>query len=69
VEGSPILFEDGVVFGSSDGRLYAASLSDGVELWQLDLGESLVASPAYGENQIIVGGEKGTVFAIRGRSN
>jgi eukaryotic-like serine/threonine-protein kinase len=67
VEGSPIVFQDAVVFGSSDGRLYAANLESGSELWQLDLGESLVASPAFGHAQIVIGGEKGTVFAIRGR--
>lgn len=65
VEGSPILFEDGVVFSSTDGRLYAANLENGTELWQLDLGEPIVASPAFGDRQLIVGGEKGTVFAIR----
>ena len=57
-----------MVFGSTDGRLYAAGLADGAELWQLDLGESLVASPAFAGQQIVVGGDKGTVFAIRGRS-
>jgi outer membrane protein assembly factor BamB len=68
VEGSPIVFADGVVFGSSDGRLYAASLDAGTELWRLDLGEALVASPAFGGRQIVISGEKGTVFAIRGRT-
>jgi eukaryotic-like serine/threonine-protein kinase len=67
VEGSPIVFVDGVVFGSSDGRLYAANLTSGAELWQLDLGEPLVASPAFGGHHLIISGEKGTVFAIRGR--
>ena len=68
VEGSPIVFEDGVVFGSTDGRLYAADLDSGAELWQLDLGESLVAPVAFGHHQIVVGGENGTVFALRGRN-
>jgi hypothetical protein len=40
-------------------------LESGAELWRIDLGESLVASPAFGGQQIIIGGEKGTVFAIR----
>ena len=68
VEGAPIVFADGVVFGSSDGRLYAANLDTGAELWRLDLGESLVASAAFGHHQIIVSGEKGTVFAVRERA-
>jgi len=66
IEGSPIVFTDGVAFSSADGRIYAASLETGAELWQLDLGESLSASPAFGERQLVIGGEKGTVFAIRG---
>ena len=65
IEGSPIVFTDGVVFGSADGRLYGASLETGAELWQLDLGEALVASPSFGGQQMVVGGDKGTVFALR----
>jgi len=65
VEGAPILFNDAVVFGSADGRLYAAELAAGAELWRLELGEALTASPAFGANLIVVGGEKGTVFAVR----
>ncbi len=65
IEGSPIVFDDGVVFGSSDGRIYAADLAAGNEVWQLDLGEPLVASAAFGEQQLIISGDKGTVFSIR----
>ena len=64
IEGSPIVFTDGVIFGSTDGRLYGANLEGG-EGWRLELGESLVASPAFAGQQIIVGGDKGTVFALR----
>ncbi|MEO6244386.1 MAG: PQQ-binding-like beta-propeller repeat protein, partial [Opitutaceae bacterium] len=64
VEGAPIVFTDGVVFGSTDGRLYGANLA-GTEVWRLELGESLVASPAFAGHQLVVGGDKGTVFAIR----
>ncbi len=67
VEGAPIVFLDGVVFGSTDGRLYGANLEGG-EGWRLELGESLVASPAFSGHQIVVGGDKGTVFAIRGKN-
>ena len=55
-----------MVFGSADGRLYAAELAAGAELWRLELGEALVASPAFGSGLIVIGGEKGTVFAVRG---
>jgi hypothetical protein len=41
-------------------------LADGTERWQLELGEALIASPAFGEDLLVVGGEKGTLFALRG---
>ena len=65
VESSPILFKDAAVCGSSDGRLYAIGLEKGEELWQLDLGESIIAPPSFANGTIFVGGEDGTLFAIR----
>ena len=47
--------------------LFRSALTDGAELWQLDLGEALVNSLAFGERELVVGGEKGTVFAVRGK--
>jgi outer membrane protein assembly factor BamB len=51
-----------IVFGSSDGRLYA----DGTELWRLDFGEDLTASPVYAQGRIIIAGGDGTLFVING---
>lgn len=65
VEGSPIAFEDAVVFGSTDGRLYGLNRENGEPVWTIDLGESLYASVAFGRGLLIIGGEGGTVFAIR----
>jgi outer membrane protein assembly factor BamB len=65
VESSPIVFDDGLIAGSSDGRIYALNLDTGTEIWRLDLGEGLVASPAYGYGTLIIGGEDGTIFALR----
>ncbi|MGC6425841.1 MAG: PQQ-binding-like beta-propeller repeat protein [Akkermansiaceae bacterium] len=64
VESSPISFDDAVVVGSSDGRLYAIDLK-GKERWQLDLGESIIAPPSFAGGTIFVGGEDGTLFAVR----
>jgi outer membrane protein assembly factor BamB len=55
-----------IVFGSSDGRLYAANPADGTELWRLDLGEDLTASPVYAQGRIIIAGGDGTLFVING---
>ncbi|MEM1084878.1 MAG: PQQ-binding-like beta-propeller repeat protein [Verrucomicrobiota bacterium] len=64
VESSPLVFTDGVIFGSNDGRLYAVS-HQGEELWKLDLGEKLTAPPVFAADRIIITGAKGTVFVIR----
>jgi len=51
--------------GSGDGRLYALNRDDGSEIWRLDLGEGLGVSPAFANGRIVVGGEDGTLFAIK----
>ena len=38
--------------------------ADGTELWRLDLGEDLTASPVYARGRLIIGGGKGTLFVI-----
>ena len=66
VESSPLVFDDAVVFGSSDGRLYALNPGDGSEIWRLDLGENLAAAPAFAAGRIVIGGAEGNVFVIQG---
>ena len=65
VESSPLVFDDAVVFGSADGRLYAAASGDGRELWRLDLGEKLAAGPVFADGTLFIGGSDGTMFALR----
>jgi outer membrane protein assembly factor BamB len=38
--------------------------TDGTELWRLDLGEDLTASPVYAQGRIIIAGGDGTLFVI-----
>ncbi|MGB6223631.1 PQQ-binding-like beta-propeller repeat protein [Haloferula sp.] len=64
IESSPLVFDDAVVFGSNDGRLYAVTF-EGEELWTLDLGEKLTAPPIYAQDRLIITGGKGTVFVIK----
>jgi outer membrane protein assembly factor BamB len=66
VESSPLVFDDAVVFGSADGRLYAADPQDGHEIWRLDLGENLAVAPAFADGRIVIGGADGTLFVIAG---
>ena len=65
IESSPLVFDDAVIFGSNDGRLYAVSF-EGKKLWTLDLGEKLSAPPVYAQSRLIITGAKGTVFIISG---
>ena len=61
-----MVFDDAVVFGSSDGRLYAVNKQDGREIWRLDLGENLAVAPAFAAGRIVIGGGEGTLFVIKG---
>ncbi len=54
-----------MVFGSSDGRLYALDPKDGSEVWVLDLGEGLMAAPAFASGMIVIGGGGETLFGVR----
>ena len=55
-----------MVFGSSDGRLYAVDNQTGREIWRLDLGEKLAVAPAFAAGRIVIGGGDGTMFVIEG---
>ena len=64
IESSPLVFDDAIVFGSNDGRLYAITF-EGKELWTLDLGEKLTAPPIFAQDRLIITGAKGTIFVIK----
>ena len=49
---------------STDGRLYAVDKQSGKEIWRLDLGEGVMADPAFADGNLVIGGEDGTVFVI-----
>ena len=61
-----MVFDDAVVFGSADGRLYAVDKQDGREIWRLDLGEKLAVAAAFAGGRIVIGGGDGTLFVIHG---
>ena len=65
IDSSPLAFDDAIVFASYDGRLYATDPADGRELWRLDLGEDLTASPVYAYGRIVIGGGDGTLFVLK----
>jgi outer membrane protein assembly factor BamB len=67
VDGGAIVFNDAVVFGSGDGRLYALNPKDGSEIWRLDLGEGVSTDLAFANGRIVVGGNDSNLFCIVGQ--
>jgi len=45
------------------------SQSDGQELWKMELGESLLASPIFANGRIIIGTQGGTLFSLESGEN
>ena len=45
--------------------LYALNPKDGGEIWRLDLGEGIMASPAFASGRLVIGGGDGTLFSIK----
>jgi outer membrane protein assembly factor BamB len=66
IDGSAIVFDDAVVFGSRDGRVYALAPKDGEEIWRLDLGEGFDTDPAFANGRLVIGGTGGNLFCIKG---
>lgn len=66
VAGAPLVFDDLVVFGAGDGRLYGVEKVGGEERWRLDVGEALLAPVAFAGGRLVVGGADGTLFVVVG---
>jgi outer membrane protein assembly factor BamB len=59
---SPIANEDIVYAGGLDGKVYAIEAKTGGKLWEFDAGNSIVSSPVFMDNLLIVTDESGTVY-------
>jgi outer membrane protein assembly factor BamB len=53
-----------VVFGASDGKVYAVRASDGEKLWEFEVGGQVSGSPTLAKNRIYVTGKKGELWAL-----
>jgi outer membrane protein assembly factor BamB len=62
VDGSPVIVGERVFCGSSDGNLYELDLKTGEERWQAKIGREVTASPAVGENHLVIGAEGSDEF-------
>jgi outer membrane protein assembly factor BamB len=62
--GSPVLGLGHVYSGSSDGKVYALSLSDGKKIWEFDTQDDIEASPLLLEGAVYVGNLSGDFFCL-----
>jgi hypothetical protein len=53
-----------LVLSGVEGSIAACRVSDAKSLWDLQLGESLVVSPAIGDGQLLACGSSGRVFCV-----
>jgi outer membrane protein assembly factor BamB len=61
---SPLVTDNLVVVGSSDGKLYAVNRTSGVPAWNASVGGKIVGSPLLSERKIYIGSMGGTVSCI-----
>ncbi|MBZ0285442.1 MAG: toll/interleukin-1 receptor domain-containing protein [Anaerolineae bacterium] len=70
VRGSPVVFNNGVFFGSSDRQLYALQLKTGKPVWRFTTKGAITGSPLVSESrqQILFGAEDSFFYALDCRS-
>jgi outer membrane protein assembly factor BamB len=66
--GEPLLDGDTVYAGCNDGRLYAVSVSTGLERWRYEAREQLGTRPALADGTVFVASLQDTVYAVDARS-
>lgn len=64
VETSPILTQNTVYFGASDGYLYAVNLNTGIIEQKINLGAPIFNSPAISGNTLVIADYSGNVYTF-----
>lgn len=64
VETSPILSQNTVYFGASDGYLYAVNLNTGIIEQKINLGAPIFNSPAISGNTLVIADYSGNVYTF-----
>ena len=64
IDGSPVICDGKLLFGSSDGRLYLLDAESGEKLWSYDLGSAVEATPAVWNGMVWVGTNDGVLHAF-----
>jgi len=60
----PLIIEDRVVVASIEGDLACYSVADGIEKWRISLGAQTHATPAFADDQIIIGDDEGILHCV-----
>lgn|GEM_PF-2923867 len=61
---SPVVVDDTVYVGSTDGRVYAVWATNGSSRWDSPAGDTVVSSPAVSAGTLYVGGGDGRLYAF-----
>lgn len=64
VDASPVVVGQRVYAPSNDGKLYVLELQTGKEIQKLELGRSMVASPAVAEGLLVIGTTDGLLYCL-----
>ena len=63
IKGSPVVFDDKIVFGSTDGSVYCLE-SNGKFCWKFDTGNSIESSALVLDNRVFIGNLEGVLYAL-----
>jgi outer membrane protein assembly factor BamB len=61
---SPLVYENLVIFGANDNRVYAINRTTGQEEWNVTTGDSIKSSPAAADGLVYIGSNDFKLYAI-----
>jgi len=67
VVGSPVVVEDALYVGSSDGKVYALDAVYGDKRWEFDTGGKIWTSPAVEDGVVYISNYEGRLYALSGQ--
>ncbi|MBC8511648.1 MAG: PQQ-like beta-propeller repeat protein [Dehalococcoidia bacterium] len=67
IVGSPVVLEDTLYVGSSDGKVYALDAVYGDKRWEFDTGGKIWTSPAVEDGVVYISNYEGRLYALSGQ--
>ena len=61
---SPVIYNKGIYFGCSDGRVYCVNIETGKLNWSYETGDIVHSTPAIAQEKLFVGSFDGNVYAL-----